>query len=206
MPLRKLKFKLLSSLLIVVAVAGLAGAAVLAQAPYHSIATTIHPSATVGATIAPSPTAISETPVPTSHPAVAGVATQAPANYPQAVSTATPVPTATPCLTPAGAIVGLTLKYGGKTFSCNVSFRDGADACTILRQAQVEGKITSLTIYDSPDYIASHGNSAYLYELNGYKDNWTYSAQASSGKPIPAPGCSLTPVHAGDSVTWKFGG
>jgi hypothetical protein len=201
LPKSALKPLLIASLSLVVA-GGIALAIVPTPRP---LSTTIRPqipspSSTPSASNTPA-TAIT---TPASVPSVAGVSTIAPSATPQpAPQAAAPGIT---CPNDTGSIVHLTIKYPGVAATCDVHFSAGLDPCSLLQEAKTEGMITALNIYDSPDYMAHHNNSAYLYDLNGYKDNWTYSALDPMGKPLLAPGCPFPALQSRDSVTWKFGG
>ncbi len=84
---------------------------------------------------------------------------------------------------------------GESNFS--VKLISGQNACDNLYEAKAEGKIKSLTIKDT--YLESMG-SLYVYEINGYKNNWILSSNAKSS----SVGCSKVLPKAGDVVEWKF--
>lgn len=200
MPSRLPKVKLKPALVVVLTAVALAGAAYLTLSPQRPVAKVVHPQATgspqsevAGASTAPTPTALAEAtpenspvaPAPTGQPTGAAVK---PANI-TGPAAPTPAPVALASLTINGA-------------SFNVDVTGVSNACDLLRAAKAQGKISSLTIYDDPKYMATHGGSAYVYEMNGITDQWQYRATDAGGAPLQARGCSLTPVRAGYSVTW----
>lgn len=78
-----------------------------------------------------------------------------------------------------------------------VELKDGQNACDNLYEAKAEGKIKSLTIKDT--YLESMG-SLYVYEINGYKNNWILSLNGKSS----SYGCSKVFPKVGDVVEWKL--
>ena len=113
------------------------------------------------------------------------------------------IPSNTPILLPitaaeptqAAKLVNVEITAGGNTSSFSLEFTNSINVCDVLEKARNEGKITSLTIDDS--YMKTF-NSKYVKELNGYKDNWTFTVNGNS--PL---GCSLYNVNDGDSIVWK---
>lgn len=200
MPLRPPKLKLKPALIVVLTAVALAGAAYLTLSPQRPVAKVVHPQATgspqsevAGASTAPTPTAFPMTtpddsvvaPAPTTQPTGAAVK---------------PVNTTGPAVATPAPVAQASLTINGVSF--NVDVAGVSNVCDLLRAAKTQGKIASLTIYDDPKYMASHGGSAYVYELNGITDQWQYRATDAGGAPLQARGCSLTPVRAGYSVTW----
>jgi hypothetical protein len=78
-----------------------------------------------------------------------------------------------------------------------VELKDGQNVCDNLYEAKAENKIKSLTIKDA--YLESMG-SLYVYEINGYKNNWILSLNGKSS----SVGCSKVFPKNGDVVEWKF--
>lgn len=174
----------------------LVAAATWTQSSHHlskfSAAATVTPAMSV-----PAPSSSSSPTPATESPSVAGASTVAP-TAPQKLSSSAPV-----AITPKASLSPspqVTVVINGQTFT--VSAANVFNACDVLKSAKAEGKISSLTIYDSEKYMQSHGNSAYVYELNGVADQWQYSATDANNAPLSARGCSLTPVRPGYSVTW----
>jgi hypothetical protein len=199
------KFKLIPTSLIALIGLSLVGAAILTRGPYHLVKHSDPSSVTQ--------TSVSKnTPLPLNtssagHPAVAGVASQAA----QATVAATPItaklpPIPKPTMAPAPVsndYVNLTISMPGNPSTFKVNLLSGADACSVLKEALAEGKISSLSINDSTAYMQEY-HSAMVTAINGYPGaGWIYSALDDSGKPLPAPGCSQTIVKAHYSVTWK---
>ncbi|HSW88421.1 MAG TPA: DUF4430 domain-containing protein [Candidatus Saccharimonadales bacterium] len=122
------------------------------------------------------------------------------------IITATPIPqTPTPSLTltisptPTQTLntVSLQLKTPDTTSNATITLKDGANVCDVLDEAKNEGKISSVTFDDS--YMSSL-HSKYVSEINGYKNNWTFTINGSA--PL---GCSLFHPKPNDSIVWKFG-
>ena len=113
--------------------------------------------------------------------------------------TATPSPipaqTATPTLLPNQKVT-LGIISPSETLNLSEEIEDGMNVCDLLTQAKNEGKIQSLTIDNS--YLSTL-KSAYVYEINGYKNNWTFTVNGATPK-----GCSLSFPKPNDSVVWKF--
>ena len=132
--------------------------------------------------------------LPTSTPVPAKkieeqIVNQIPSNIPILL----PITAAEP--TQAAKLVNVEITAGGNTSSFSLEFTNSINVCDVLEKARNEGKITSLTIDDS--YMKTF-NSKYVKELNGYKDNWTFTVNGNS--PL---GCSLYNVNDGDSIVWK---
>lgn len=174
----------------------LVAAAIWTQSSHHlskfSAAATVTPTMSVPASSSSSP------PTPAiEQPSVAGASTVAP-TVPQKLSSSAPVATIPKAALSPSPLV--TVVINGQKLE--VSAANVSNACDVLKSAKAEGKISSLTIYESEKYMQSHGNSAYVYELNGIADQWQYSAADANNAPLSARGCSLTPVRPGYSVTW----
>lgn len=107
----------------------------------------------------------------------------------------TPVP---PTVTPTqiSAAVEVTISQPDGTSTFNIAWHEGMNVCDVIKQAKAAGHITSLTLDES--YIASM-KSPYIYEINGYKDNWVFEV---NGKPTL--GCALVTIEQDDHVMWKY--
>ncbi len=99
--------------------------------------------------------------------------------------------------TAPGNLVNLKIITPGKKDSFAVELKDGQNVCDNLIQAKAEGKLTSLTINTS--YLKTYG-SAYVYEINGYKNNWTFTINGAS----PPTGCSDVFPKNNDAIVWTF--
>lgn len=69
-------------------------------------------------------------------------------------------------------------------------------ACDVIKQAKLEGDIDTLVLEES--YVTSF-KSPYVYEINGYKDNWVFEVNGKS--PL---GCALVTIEKDDVVVWKY--
>lgn len=198
MSLRLPKPKLTPILISIVALSGLAGAAALTRAPHQSatiagiIRPSVNPAPSASATPAPAEARVSAT----SQPAVAGAATQAQVPAAKAVAAAAATP-AIPAPTPAPSIVNLTLIAPTGTTNFTVKLIPGADACTVLKQAKSEGKISFLDIDDS--YLNTSLKSAYVRQINSFANNWTVKVNG-----VAPRGCSLVHPQHQDNVTWRY--
>lgn len=110
--------------------------------------------------------------------------------------TSTPQPTSTPMPTVVVKIVNLQIQTPDGTSNFTVTLKDGANVCDILQTAKDVGKITSLTLDDS--YLSAY-KSKYVLEMNGYRNNWTFTVNGAS--PL---GCSLSNPKPNDIIVWKF--
>lgn len=209
MRLRLPQLKLKPTLMVVLSAVSLAGAAYLTQAPTRPIAKVLRPSTTSTTTpISPAVAGASSAPVPwstTSSPAQPSSATGGAAVLPAStVFASAPVTSAAPAATPAPRqYVALTVAAKTGTITADITFTPGMDACSILAQAQAEGKISSYTTSDQ--WLGSTG-SLMVTEINGYTGaGWVYSVKDAAGMNPPnnAPGCSLNTLQPGYSVTWK---
>lgn len=112
----------------------------------------------------------------------------------------TPLPqsTITPMSQPTKTIETVTVQIiePDGTSNFQVMLHSGNTVCDILQTAKSEEKIKSLTLDNS--YMDSL-HSAYVKELNGYKDNWTFTINGTS--PL---GCSLASPKPNDNIIWKF--
>ncbi len=106
-----------------------------------------------------------------------------------------PAPTPPPSLTTA--IVSVTIITPNPTSNFTVLLEDGFNVCDVLIKAKNEGKISSLTLDDS--YLSTY-KSLYVYEINGFANNWTFTVNGES--PL---GCSLYFPKDKDTIVWKFG-
>jgi|SRR3989344_6647927 len=155
------------------------------------------------------PTA-SKTPTPTVVPSPTAQSTSSPSqnssSNPQTGSTipsssapqssTTPQPSPSPTTQPEKKQVNLEIQAPDGTSSFQIEITEEVDVCKVLEIARDQGKIKSLTLDDQ--YLKAF-NSKYVYEINGYKNNWTFKVNGSS--PL---GCSLYKVIANDSIVWKF--
>ena len=198
MPLRLPKFQPLPTLLAVMAVTGLATAALLARAPHHSL--NYSGSAIVTASPAtPAPAATPTNAPAPAQPAVAGASTQAttpsPTLRPVAPSAIKPAPAV--AASPPASSVSVTIidPAGPATFA--VQLTPSADACAVLEEAKTEGKIASLYI----DYktVNTSLRSAYVRQINSFTDGWTFKVNGVS--PL---GCSLSHPSSNDQITWRY--
>ena len=108
---------------------------------------------------------------------------------PMPTTTATPTPLPNPKIT-------LEIIFPSETLNLSEEIKNGSTVCDLLSQAKDEGKIQSLTIDNS--YLPTL-KSAYVYEINGYKNNWTFTVNETSPR-----GCSLSFPKPNDIVVWKF--
>lgn len=104
-------------------------------------------------------------------------------------------PTAAPVQ--AAQTVSVEIKAPDGTSSFTVDYNEGMDVCAVLQKAKDAGKIRSVTFND--DYMATL-KSKYVFEINGFSNNWTFSVNGSS--PL---GCSLLQPKPNDTIVWKFG-
>lgn len=145
-------------------------------------------------TISVSPTDQTDTDVTTIFPTQAVEPTNTPIITSQTTTTtsqSSSIPTPTPA-----QYVGLQLQEPDGTFSYAVLLNQNADACGVLSEARNEGKLRSLTINDS--YKATM-HSSYVEEINGYRNNWTFTVNGTSPQ-----GCSLYTPKVGDTIVWKY--
>ncbi|MGI8420225.1 MAG: DUF4430 domain-containing protein [Candidatus Levyibacteriota bacterium] len=113
-------------------------------------------------------------------------------------TTQLPVTTATPLPTPQLAnTVSLQIQDPAGTSSFTVTLKAGANVCDVLQETIDEGKITSVTFDDS--YMSTL-HSKYVTEINGFKNNWTFTINGTT--PL---GCSLANPKPNDTIVWKFG-
>lgn len=133
----------------------------------------------------PKPQIDSPTAVPTSPP------------MPLSSASSTPEPSSTPTTKPEAQQTSLEINFPDKTIATNVEIHDGMNICDVLTKAKDNGTITSLTLDDS--YLSAF-HSSYVLEINGFKNNWTFTVNGTS--PL---GCSLYTVKPGDVIKWKFG-
>lgn len=174
-------------------------------------------AAALGLAVAPRPAGLVTRPqTPTNNseitvPAVAGDQTVAPTAAPSAQSSdqkSTPRPvtgdssrtntsnqTAVVTVTPQ-PIVNLQLKSPAGSSQYAVKLIAITDACTILTAARDQGYVKSVTIDNS--YLSTL-KSAYVREINGYYNNWTFKVNGASPK-----GCSLASITTGDTVVWEY--
>jgi hypothetical protein len=108
-----------------------------------------------------------------------------------------PIAAATPSPTSVAQTVSLEIQTPNGTSQFTIKHIPDSNVCDILQIAKDEEKIESLTLDDS--YMASL-HSKYVYEINGYKNNWTFTVNGTA--PI---GCSLIKLQPNDSIVWKFG-
>lgn len=102
----------------------------------------------------------------------------------------------TPSPTPVTETVAVTVTQPNGTQHFTVAWQKGMTVCDVIKQAKVDGRISSLTIDES--YIATF-RSPYIYEINGYKDNWVFEVNGES-----ALGCALVTIEQDDHVVWKY--
>ncbi|QQR52645.1 DUF4430 domain-containing protein [bacterium] len=93
-------------------------------------------------------------------------------------------------------IVNLQLKSPAGSSQYIVKLMAITDACTILIAARDQGYVKSVTIDNS--YLSTL-KSAYVREINGYYNNWTFKVNGASPK-----GCSLASITTGDTVVWEY--
>ena len=105
-----------------------------------------------------------------------------------------PLPPPSP---PTIAQVGVTIITPSSTSNFTVELEEGFDICGVLVKAKNEGKISSLILDDS--YLSTY-KSLYVYEINGFANNWTFTVNGES--PL---GCSLYFPKKNDVIVWKFG-
>ncbi len=133
-------------------------------------------------------------------------ATASPKSFPTSAEPTTPPtltpipeplsPTPTPTATPVIETVRLRIETPHETVDLRVPLKSGNDVCSILITAKNEGGLRSLTIDDS--YKQTY-QSAYVVEINGYRDNWTFTVNG-----ITPRGCSLFSPKKDDVVVWRF--
>jgi hypothetical protein len=109
----------------------------------------------------------------------------------------TPIPSATAPVAKPVPTVNIQIIEPDGNFSFTVTLHDGNTICDSLTDAKLEGKIKSVTIDDS--YMSSL-HSAYVKEINGFTNNWTFTVNGQSPR-----GCSLYTPKSGDMIVWKFG-
>ena len=136
----------------------------------------------------------------TNTPAVAGASTVAPVKSSSQDTTrsAAPVP-ARPAAQAPAPVQLVSVAINGQQLTVNAA--NVTNACDVLTEAKLESKISSV-VFDNK-YLDTY-KSLMVTEINGYKGaGWTYSATDAAGNNLQAFGCSLTPLKAGYSVTWK---
>ncbi|HSW96858.1 MAG TPA: hypothetical protein VLF89_03455 [Candidatus Saccharimonadales bacterium] len=147
-----------------------------------------------------------ETTSPTISPSSTPVVNQPSITLPQPTITVTPSVTISPTIasreispTPTQTIntVSLQIETPEGSSRSAITLKDGVNVCDVLDEAKNEGKISSVTFDDT--YMSSL-HSKYVYEINGYKNNWTFTVNNTS--PL---GCSLFNPKPNDSIVWKFG-
>lgn len=185
------RFGIIAGLVIVAATLGLAvaprpaGLVTRPQTPTVDAETTV-PAVAGDQTVAPSsvPPAQSSDQKTTPRPAAGG--TSSPNTSTQTVAaTTTPQPT-----------INLQLKSPAGSSQYAVKLIAITDACTILTAARDQGYVKSVTIDNS--YLSTL-KSAYVREINGYYNNWTFKVNGASPK-----GCSLASITTGDTVVWEY--
>lgn len=123
-----------------------------------------------------------------------------PSPTPVASSSVQPIPshsTSQPTSIPAvEKVVNLQIDEPDGNFAFSVPLGDGENLCDNLTKAKDLGKIRSLTLTYYQIY-----SSFYVYEMNGYVNNWTFTFNGAH----PDHGCSYYKPNSGDSVVWKFG-
>ncbi len=116
----------------------------------------------------------------------------------QSTPTSTTVPQ-NPTTAPTAVVSTVTVevKIPDAPASFSVELKDGMNVCDVLQKAKDTGKINSLSFDDS--YLSAY-HSRYVSEINGYRNNWTFSINGNS--PL---GCSLANPKPNDTIVWKFG-
>lgn len=172
-------------------------------------------AAAIGLVVAPRPVGLVVRPITTpaqatvsTSPMVAGDTTVAPspsteASTPAAPKTSSqPTPrtqsaiTAAPSASVPQAFINLQIKSPAGQSSYSINASSVTDACNVLTAARDQGMIKSVTIDDSYQAVLK---SAYVREINGYYNNWTFKVNGFSPK-----GCSLASVNKGDMVLWEY--
>ncbi len=116
--------------------------------------------------------------------------TPQPSSISQTASSPTPAPT------PEKKQVNMEIQSPDGNSSFQIDISEGMNVCDVLQKAKDQGKVKSITFDDQ--YLASY-NSKYVYEINGFKNNWTFKVNGNS--PL---GCSLYQVKNNDSIVWEF--
>ena len=159
-------------------------------------------------TLTPLPKSLTPIPksasIPTSTSQPTSVNTQ-PTSVPSQTPISTPslsptlMPSPSPSLAPIiTSLVSVEVQASGtQNLKFTVEFKDGMNVCDVMQEAKDEGKINSITFDDS--YLSSY-KSRYVSEINGYKNNWTFTVNGTG--PL---GCSLILPKPNDSIVWKFG-
>jgi hypothetical protein len=108
-------------------------------------------------------------------------------------------PSSTPTLVEAvpKSFVNMKIITPNGESNFTVELKDNQTACDNLVESKAEGKIISVTLKDT--YLDSLG-SLYVYEINGYKNNWVFYLNGKGS----STGCSKVFPKNGDTVEWKF--
>lgn len=167
----------------------------------------IRPAAPVATHIAPTPSATgapaspvvagsqTQLPEPAVTPAVPTGQPGAPAGRP--ASAAPPTPASTPAATSVPApMIKLAVSSPEGQFSYALPASEVTNACDALTAAKNHGYLRSVTLDNS---YQSTLHSAYVREINGYENNWTFKVNGSAPR-----GCSLALVTKGDTVSWSY--
>jgi hypothetical protein len=110
--------------------------------------------------------------------------------------TITLAPTNTPIPTSVVSFVNVQIQMPDAILNFSIELKQEMNVCDVLQKAKDEDKIKSLTFDDS--YLSAY-KSRYVYEINGYKNNWTFTVNGNS--PL---GCSLSTPKANNMIIWKF--
>lgn len=147
---------------------------------------TVTPVVAGDATVAPTPL-VSVPPQASATPPMSVAGSGGAARSPAATITAAPTPQ---------PLVNLRLNSPAGQFTYSIKATTVTDACNILTAAHDQGLIKTVTIDDSYRAVLK---SAYVREINGYYNNWTFKVNGVSPK-----GCSLASVKTGDTVLWEY--
>lgn len=123
--------------------------------------------------------------------------TQAVKNKTENILATSPVVSTSRAETLPSSLVNMKIITPEGESNFTAELKDGQNACDNLYEAKAKNKVKSLTIKDA--YLESMG-SLYVYEINGYKNNWILSLNGKSS----SFGCSKVFPKVGDVVEWKF--
>lgn len=146
----------------------------------------------ISTTSSPQPTNFTPTVTPNSQV----LATTSTEKTITASPTMLPTPTSAPKPTSIIYFVNVQIQAPDAASNFSIELKQGMNVCDVLQKAKDEDKIKSLIFDDS--YISNY-KSRYIYEINGYKNNWTFTVNGNS--PL---GCSLYTPKANDIIIWKF--
>lgn len=154
-----------------------------------TVSVPVYPTPTVLAAVSPV-SASSLHPVDTAMPTRVWTVTPT-LSFRQVPSDSIPTPTA---VSISQVRIQINEPDGNSVFS--LALHSGGNPCSILTDAKNADKIRSVTLVE----YGAPLNSAYVKELNGYSENWTFTLNGVS----EPKGCSNYQLGNGDTVVWTY--